>query len=141
VRDEDALSELDGTLLGFVTVVPNGVGDTPGELAGRGVAVAGRGVGRAVGLTVGTGVGTGVGGGVGEVTTTGVAKDWLGLLPALVTELKVTVQVPPARVEEPVQVPVSDVPPADNDRGTVWFAEPVDANALTLIAVSAALPR
>jgi hypothetical protein len=62
------------------------------------------------------------------------------LLPALVTALKVTVQVPAGNVEDPVQVPFSGVPPGDNARKTVLVAEPVDADALTLRAISEDLP-
>lgn len=135
--DEDGLgatfSELDGTVLGFVTVVPNGVGDTPGEteLAGCGVAVAGRGVGRGVGLAVGTGVGAGVGGGGGALTTTGAVGPNVGLVPKLLTALNVTGQLPTGRVDEPVQVPFAVVPPVR----TRECAIPATV-AVTLLAVS-----
>jgi hypothetical protein len=111
-REARAVSEPVGEPLGLVIVVPNGVGEIPGEteLAGCGVAVAGRGVGRGVGLAVGTGVGTGVGGGVGAVTTTGAVGPNVGLVPPLLTELNVTGQLPTGKVDEPVQVPFRGVP-------------------------------
>jgi hypothetical protein len=130
--------------------LPTGDPELPGvnELPATGVAVAGNvegrgvglGVGRGVGLGVGRGVGTGVGGGVGAATITGVEKVWLGLLPVLVTALKVTVHVPAGRADVPAQVPLSGVPPATSDNATVLFVEPVDAVALTLSARSVRLP-
>jgi len=135
-----AVPEPVGEPLGFVTVVPNGVGDTPGEteLAGCGVAVAGRGVGRGVGLAVGTevgtGVGAGVGGGVGAVTTTGAVGPNVVFVLPLLTALNVTGQLPTGRVDEPVQVPFRGVPV--RDRVIVWPA----TDAVTVTASSVAVP-
>ena len=88
---------------------------------------------------MGVGVGIGVGGGVGAATITGVEKVRLGALPALVTALKVTVQVPAGSVDLPAHVPLSGVPAA-SDRETVLTFEPADAVALTLSARSVGLP-
>ena len=137
LREERAVSEPDGEPLGLLTVVPNGVGETPGEteLAGCGVAVAGSGVGRGVGLTVGIGVGTGVGGGVDAVTTTGAVGPNVGLVPALLTALNVTGQLPTGRVDEPAHVPLR-ASPVVRDNETV----PPATDALTVTASSVAVP-
>jgi hypothetical protein len=108
MREGRAVSEARGEPLGFLTVVPDGVGEMPDtEPPGTGVAVAGSGVGRGVGLTVGTGVGKGVGAGVGggdgAVTTTGAVGPKVGLVPPLLTALNVTGQLPAGSVDEPAQ--------------------------------------
>jgi len=132
-----------------VTVVPNGVGETAGvtDAPGTGVTVTGAEVGLGVGLGVavggggggvGAGVAVGAGVGVGAVTTTGFGASVLGLLSAVVVELNLTVQVPTGRVDEPLQVPDSGGSTVDMD--TVRVVEPLEATAVTVIAVSVALP-
>jgi hypothetical protein len=119
-------------------VVPNGVGPGATDVPGSGVAVAGtvvgRGVGRGVGGggTVGTGVGTGVGVGPVTKTETGVED---GVVPRLPTALKVTVQEPAGKVVDPVQIP-SRVEPEANESEVFRVVNPVDATAVTLMAVS-----
>lgn len=70
---------------------------------------------------------------------TGFGAFVLGLLPVLVTEVNLTVQVPTGNVDDPVHVP--DSGGSTVDIGTVRVMEPFDATALTLVAVSVALPR
>jgi hypothetical protein len=136
--EERAVPEPVGEPLGLVTVVPNGVGETPGEteLPGFGVDVAGTAVGFGVGrgVAVGVGVGTGVGGGVGAVTTTVAVGPSVGLVPPLLIAVNVTGQLPTGRVEEPVQVPFRGVPLRDS--ATVAPA----TDAVTVTASSVALP-
>ena len=145
-------ADADGDPLGLETVVPNGVGEAacvledPGAGVGVGGLVVGFGVGRgvavglgvAVGGGVGAGVGDGVGGGVGALTTTGVARVNCGLFPSLVTEWKTTVQLPAGNVFDPVHIP-SRVVPEIRVRDVVRVVDPLDATALTLLAVSPAV--
>lgn len=139
----DPAPEPAGERLGSVTVVPNGVGNATGVAVdpGTGVDVPGVGptVGRGVGLGVavggggGAGVAVGAGVGVGAVTTT-VGPKAVGLMPVL-TELKVTCQLPTGTVLDPVQTPFCALPLM-----RVSASELPATDALTLTAWSDALP-
>ncbi|MEP7040092.1 MAG: hypothetical protein ABI864_00805 [Chloroflexota bacterium] len=128
-----------GEALGLVTV-PNGVDDgsdvtfRPGAGEGVGGPGVGRGVAVGLGVEVGGEVGAGVGVGVGAVTTS-VGPAIVGFVPRVLTDLKVTGQVPADRVLDPFQVPFCTVPLA-----RVSGNKLPGTDALTLVAWSVALP-
>jgi hypothetical protein len=129
-RDEGAVGESGGTPLASEAVVPNGVGEIPGEaeVPVPGTAVAGTEVGLGVGF--GVGLGLAVGAAVGAMTTTGLTVIGVGFGPLALIALKVTAQLPLGSFEEPVQVPWLRFPPVFV-RGT----ETPATDAVTLLAV------